>query len=116
MNIKKLIAVTLSAATFALSLTACGAPAKEPVDLNGVYAACQEYLPDMMVLDVTTSIGGNVHKVAAMLLGIGFQPGIVLADGLVLLAVPEGWLPLRHTAGRKPGNAPWAAWRRPRKN
>lgn len=39
-----------------LSLTACGAPAKEPADLNGVYAACQEYLPDMMVLDDTTML------------------------------------------------------------
>lgn len=39
-----------------LALTACGAPAKEPADLNGVYAACQEYLPDMMVLDDTTML------------------------------------------------------------
>ncbi len=32
-------------------MAACGTSVKKPADLKAVYTACQEYLPEMMVLD-----------------------------------------------------------------
>ncbi len=67
------------ALTLALSLAACGAPAKESADLSAVYTACQEYLPDMMVLDDTTMLNflginaADCSQVITAICAVGLQ-------------------------------------------